>query len=102
MRFAQPGARFLPLRYTELATGPARALPRHFIEVFLWQPSAGAAEWTLQWHLFEIVRDEIVRVETAVPLATMQADSPRLAEHSTHGNMSSCVWTAKGTRSGSP
>jgi TPR repeat protein len=76
MRFAQPGARFLPLRYTELATGPARALPRHFIEVFLWQPSAGAAEWTLQWHLFEIVRDEIVRVETAVPLAAIQADSP--------------------------
>lgn len=76
MRFAAPGARFLPLRYSELATGPARALTRHFIEVILWQPSAAAAEWTLQWHLFEIVRDEIIRVETAVPLATIEADTP--------------------------
>ena len=33
-----PGARFQPLHYTELATGPTRALPRHFTEVFAWQP----------------------------------------------------------------
>ena len=33
-----PGARFLPLQHTELATGPARSLTRHFIEVFVWEP----------------------------------------------------------------
>ena len=38
MPFGQWGARFLPLRHTELATEPARSLARHFIEMFVWLP----------------------------------------------------------------
>ncbi|HEY3885259.1 MAG TPA: hypothetical protein VGL62_08640, partial [Vicinamibacterales bacterium] len=31
-----PGAHFLPVQETELLTGPAHSIPRHFVEVFLW------------------------------------------------------------------
>ena len=34
--------RFLSLQHTELATGPARSLARHFIEFFVWWPSRTA------------------------------------------------------------
>jgi hypothetical protein len=36
MAFASPGSRFLPLKYTELATGPTRGDIRHFVEIFVW------------------------------------------------------------------
>jgi hypothetical protein len=59
-----PGARFLPLLHTELATGPTRSLTRHFVEMFIWQPVARSGPWNLQWQIFEIVRDEMIRVDT--------------------------------------
>lgn len=76
MPFAAPGTRFLPLRYTELATGPTRSLARHFVEVFAWQPLGFSGPWTLQWHLVEVVADEIVTIHVAKELATESGDTP--------------------------
>jgi hypothetical protein len=74
--YAEPGARFFPLKYTELATGPTRSLTRHFVEVFLWYPTRKSGPWNLQWHLFEVVRDEIIRIDTSDPLVTVEGDRP--------------------------
>lgn len=80
MGFAAAGARFLPLQHTELVTGPTRSLKRDFIEVFVWQPSGRSGPWKLQWHLFEIVRDEIVQIDTVESLATVDGDAPPARE----------------------
>lgn len=82
MGFMWPGARFLPLQYTELATGPTRSLRRHFIEVFVWLPSAPSGPpWKLQWHLFEVVGEQIIRIDAASdPLATVEGDAPPARE----------------------
>jgi hypothetical protein len=81
MGFAIPGARFLPLQHTELSTGPARSLSRHFIELFVWQPSTPSGPpWKLQWHVFEIVRDQIVRIDTSEPGAVVTGDAPPAAD----------------------
>jgi hypothetical protein len=74
--FELPGARFLPLQHTELATGPARSITRHFVEVFLWQPSGRSGPWDLQWHLFEVVRDEVIRIDGPHLLGTADGDAP--------------------------
>ena len=71
-----PGARFLPLQHTELATGPTRSLTRHFIEVFVWEPKGRSGGWNLRWHIFEVVRDQIIRVDTVESLATVEGDAP--------------------------
>jgi len=73
-------ARFLPLRYTKLETGLARTLPRHFVETFVWQPSVKAGPWNLRWHVFEVVRDEIITIEVSEPLTTAGGDEPPAAE----------------------
>lgn len=73
---AMSGARFLPLQHTELSTGPTRSLTRHFIEVFVWYPKGRTGPWNLQWHLFEIVRDEIIRIDTPEPLLEIPGDAP--------------------------
>jgi hypothetical protein len=78
--FAQPGSRFLPLRYIELATGPKGSLPRHFIEVFAWHPSSRSGPWRLLWFLFEVVADEIITIKISEPLATFDGDVPPLRE----------------------
>ena len=70
------GERFLPLQLTELATGPTRALTRHFIEVFVWLPSGKAGPWKLQWLVFEVVRDEIITVGVSDSLTTAEGDAP--------------------------
>ena len=70
------GARFLPLQYTELATGPTRSLPRHFIEMFFWEPSGRSGPWKLRWFIFEVVRDEIIIVDTFDALTAENADLP--------------------------
>jgi hypothetical protein len=70
------GARFLPLQYTELATGPTRMLSRHFIEIFAWEPSGRSGPWRLRWFIFEVVRDEIITVATFEALTTKNADAP--------------------------
>ncbi len=74
--FVQPGSRFLPLRYTELATGPNRALTRHFIEAFVWWPTGPAGPWRLHWNIFEVVRDEIVRIDGPDDLVTVEGERP--------------------------
>jgi hypothetical protein len=84
MLLAEPGARFLPLQHTELATGPTRSVTRHFVEVSLWSPVRKSGHWTgqwdLQWHVFEIVRDEIVPIDTPQPLLTIDGDAPPRAD----------------------
>ena len=74
--FVQPGSRFLPLRYTELATGPSRALARHFIEAFVWWSPGRSGPWRLHWHIFEVVRDEIVRIDGPDDLVTIAGELP--------------------------
>jgi hypothetical protein len=76
MPYADRGARFLPLRYTELGTGPARTIARHFVEMFIWSPSTPSGPWQLRWHIFEIVRDDIIRVGASEPLVTVEGDNP--------------------------
>jgi hypothetical protein len=76
MAFAQPGARFLPLQHTELATGPARSLTRHFIEMFMWYPSGTSGPWKLHWFIFEVVRDEIIQIDTPESLVTVAGEAP--------------------------
>jgi hypothetical protein len=80
MPLATRGARFLPLRHTELATGRTRALTRHFIEVFIWRPVTRSGQWTLEWHVFEVVRDVIRRIDTPVATVTVEGDAPPPAE----------------------
>jgi len=74
--FMLPGARFRPLHHTELATGPTRALPRHFTEVFAWQPGPDSASWKLRWQIFEIVADDIVRIDTPEAVITWDGAAP--------------------------
>lgn len=74
--YAVPGTRFLPLRHTELNTGPARALTRHFVEVFNWSPSTPSGAWELQWHVFEVVRDDVIRVGPLDPLVKVEGENP--------------------------
>jgi len=76
----QGRARFLPLHYTRLETGPARTLPRHFIEAFVWLPLAKAGPWNLRWFIFEVVRDEIITIEVSEPLTTADGEAPPSAE----------------------
>ena len=76
MMFGERGARFLPLRHTELATGPTRSIVRHFIEVFVWYPSGPSGPWTLRWHLFEVVGTQIISIDTSESLATAEGDVP--------------------------
>ncbi len=70
------GTRFLPLLHTELATGPSRTRSRHFIEIFTWQPSGRSGPWTLRWLIFEVVRDEIIIIDTFEALTTEKGDAP--------------------------
>jgi hypothetical protein len=44
--------------------------------VFLWYPTKKSGPWNLQWHLFEVVRDEIIRIDTSDPLVTVEGDPP--------------------------
>ena len=74
--YAVPGTRFLPVRHTELNTGPARALTRHFVEVFNWSPSTPSGAWELQWHVFEVVRDDVIRVGPLDPLVKVEGENP--------------------------
>jgi hypothetical protein len=44
--------------------------------VFLWRPSADWRSWDLEWHLFEVVRDDLIRVDNLNPIVTLQAARP--------------------------
>ena len=67
-------ATILPLRHTELAAGPTRSTPRHFIEILTWLPRQPQT-WTLMWMLKEVVRDELIEIATE-QLATVSAPEP--------------------------
>ena len=74
--FVQPGSRFLPLRYTELATArPARSPDTSS------RPSCGGRRDDrargAHWHIFEVVRDEIVRIDGPDDLVTMAGECRR-------------------------
>ena len=60
MRLGMRGAAFLPLLQTTLNSNGTPSARRHFVEVFVWQPAGDT--WTLAWHLFEIIGDELVQV----------------------------------------
>jgi TPR repeat protein len=77
MGFASPGAKFLPPKHTELAIGTTRSTTRHFIEQFQWRPSTRTGPpWKLEWQVFEVVRDQIIRIDTSEPGATSSGDAP--------------------------
>jgi hypothetical protein len=58
--FAREGARFLPSRYSAIAT-PGPDGRRHFIELFVWIPSQPRREtWRLMWYAFEIAGSELI------------------------------------------
>jgi len=76
MRLATRGSVFLPLQLTELATGPARSTIRHFVEVFLWRPSADTSSWNLAWDAFEITQDAVIGVASVEDVTRVAADSP--------------------------
>jgi hypothetical protein len=61
---ASRGAIFLPLQRIDLPA--AGAAPRHFVQLFFWQPLN--TTWTLHWYLHEISNGElrVAAVETAL------------------------------------
>ncbi len=70
-----PGTRFLPLHHTRLAAGPAGPDARDFVQLFMWIPSK-PAEWQLWWHVYEVVGDDLVRVDTSGPILTAEGERP--------------------------
>jgi len=76
---AMPGARVLPLRHTELTRDTVRSGSRHFIEMFIWQPTR-PDRWDLQWHVFEVVGSQIIRIDTPQPLVSIEGVAPPSAE----------------------
>jgi hypothetical protein len=75
---ATGGVRFLPVEHTELAVGPARSTRRHFIEFFAWRPGQKPLTWTLFWHVFEVVRNDLVGIITE-RLVTVAGERPPTA-----------------------
>jgi hypothetical protein len=72
-----PGSRFLPLRETDLATGRTRSETRHFVETLTWQPAgASQQQWRLMWFLSEVVRDQVISVDSLGPFVTSEGDAP--------------------------
>jgi hypothetical protein len=80
---ARSGVRFLPVEHTELAVGPTRSARRHFIEFFAWVPGQNPQTWTLFWHPFEVVRNELVPIGTN-ELVTISAERPPTAPVDVH------------------
>jgi hypothetical protein len=77
MQLAVGRVAYLPIQHTELQVGPTRSDRRHFIEVFLWQADKAAQTWGLRWHLFEVVRDDLLYVVPQTAVVTMPGkDAP--------------------------
>jgi hypothetical protein len=76
VEFGIRGTRFVSTQHTELAAGPTDALPRHFIDLLVWEPSVILGKWMLRWHLFEVVREQLIRIDTVEVLAFVDADVP--------------------------
>ena len=52
--WAGPGAVFLPVRYTQLLSGPLRNQRRNCIEIAEWLPASEPGKWMLLWRLYEV------------------------------------------------
>jgi hypothetical protein len=77
MPLGSRGTVFYPVRQTDLASGDPAAPYRYFNEVFLWRPSEDRRLWGLEWHLFEVVRDQLIRIDVGSwPIATLQFAEP--------------------------
>lgn len=70
VRGASRGAVFLPLHRIDLRVPGAGPVPRHFVELFFWQPLENI--WTLHWFLYEISSGELrtAAMETALSTST--------------------------------
>lgn len=75
LHLAARGVRFLPVRHTELATGPQRTDRRHFIEILRYTRTGGQ-KWTLLWTVDEVVRDQLVNIVTE-GVGTVSSDPPK-------------------------
>ena len=71
-----PGNVYLPIRHTALHVGPTHSIRRDFIEVAAWTSGAGAQQWTLAWHLFEVVRNELISVAIQWPVTVSSSEPP--------------------------
>jgi hypothetical protein len=62
--WAGPGAVFLPVRYTQLLSGPLRNERRNCIEIAEWLPASEPGKWMLLWRLYEVRGVDLVEVAT--------------------------------------
>ena len=75
VRMATRGARFLPLRHTNLTTGGFRPASHDYIELFLWRPAGD--KWSLDWFLLEVIRERLIGVagKTSLIAAATPSDA---------------------------
>lgn len=75
---ASRGSVFFPIRQTDLPASAPGSGARHFNEIFVWRPSGDGRSWSLEWHLFEVVRDQLIPVDTSADpsIVRIDADSP--------------------------
>ncbi len=71
---AMAGALFLPLQRIELRVPGGGPAPRHFVQMFFWQPENGA--WTLRWFLYDIFNGELRSVAAEPALARSDGREP--------------------------
>lgn len=68
------GTRVLPIEHTELVVDRAAPARRHFIQAYFWRARSDQ-RWMLDWHLLEVVRDQLILV-TDAELVTITAAQP--------------------------
>jgi hypothetical protein len=76
---ALEGVVFLPIEHTELLTGAAEPVRRHFIEQFWWAPVGQSREWALTWAVSEVVRDTLRGIAVEEVLRVSARRPPELA-----------------------
>lgn len=103
LHLAARGVRFLPVRHTELATGPQRTDRRHFIEIFSYT-STGEQKWMLMWTVYEVVRDQLVTIQTEGPgMVPTDPSENRYFDASAYAHLGvnengDAEWTVRGTQ----
>jgi hypothetical protein len=71
-----PGIVFLPARHTALTTGRPPTAQRHFIEFFMWEPVPTQGAWSLNWLLFEVIRDDLLLIASDALTTSASARPP--------------------------
>ena len=79
--WAGPGAVFLPVRYTQLLSGPLRNERRNCIEIAEWLPASEPGKWMLLWRLYEVRGLDMV--EVAIEELIYRPSRPDLATRGT-------------------